>query len=41
MSLPVQRVTLITPGVADLGRARDFYRALGWVAAQDRLGPVF
>lgn len=28
--LPVQRVTLITLGVADLGRARAFYRAIGW-----------
>lgn len=25
-----QRVSLITLGVADTGRARDFYRALGW-----------
>jgi len=25
-----QRVTLITLGVADLGRARTFYEALGW-----------
>ena len=25
-----QRVSLITLGVADLGRARDFYEALGW-----------
>ncbi|HEU5141721.1 MAG TPA: VOC family protein [Solirubrobacterales bacterium] len=25
-----QRVNLITLGVADLGRARRFYRALGW-----------
>jgi hypothetical protein len=25
-----QRVSLITLGVADLGRARDFYRAMGW-----------
>jgi hypothetical protein len=25
-----QRVSLITLGVADLGRARRFYRALGW-----------
>ncbi|MGH2730280.1 MAG: VOC family protein [Actinomycetota bacterium] len=27
-----QRVSLITLGVADLGRARDFYEALGWTA---------
>lgn len=25
-----QRVSLITLGVADLGRARAFYEALGW-----------
>lgn len=25
-----QRVSLITLGVVDLGRARDFYEALGW-----------
>jgi uncharacterized protein len=25
-----QRVSLITLGVADIGRARDFYRRLGW-----------
>jgi catechol 2,3-dioxygenase-like lactoylglutathione lyase family enzyme len=25
-----QRVSVITLGVADLGRAREFYRALGW-----------
>ena len=25
-----QRVTVITLGVADLGRARAFYEALGW-----------
>jgi uncharacterized protein len=27
-----QRVTLITLGVADVGRARAFYEALGWTA---------
>jgi catechol 2,3-dioxygenase-like lactoylglutathione lyase family enzyme len=32
--MPVdQRVSLITLGVADLGRSRDFYAALGWRAA--------
>lgn len=31
MTLPVQRVTLITLGVADLGAARGFYARLGWV----------
>jgi uncharacterized protein len=25
-----QRISLITLGVTDLGRSRDFYRALGW-----------
>lgn len=30
MSLPRQRVTLITLGVADLDRAREFYTAWGW-----------
>jgi predicted lactoylglutathione lyase len=25
-----QRITLITLGVTDLGRARSFYEALGW-----------
>lgn len=29
-----QRVSLITLGVADLGRARAFYRALGWVGQE-------
>jgi catechol 2,3-dioxygenase-like lactoylglutathione lyase family enzyme len=28
-----QRVSVITLGVADLGRARDFYGALGWQQA--------
>lgn len=32
MSLPRQRVTLITLGVADLTRARAFYEGWGWVA---------
>lgn len=27
-----QRITLVTLGVADLNRARDFYTALGWQA---------
>ncbi len=30
-----QRVSLITLGVADLRRARTFYEALGWSAADD------
>jgi hypothetical protein len=29
-----QRVSLITLGVSDLGRARSFYEALGWGGAQ-------
>ncbi len=28
-------ITLITLGVSDLGRARDFYRALGWPQAEE------
>lgn len=30
MALPRQRVTLITLGVANLGRSRKFYAAWGW-----------
>lgn len=30
-----QRVNLITLGVADLGRARSFYEALGWSTGAD------
>jgi predicted lactoylglutathione lyase len=30
-----QRVNLITLGVADLGRARRFYEALGWATGAD------
>lgn len=41
MNYPVQRVTLITLGVDDLPRARAFYEALGWVAAQAQEGVVF
>jgi uncharacterized protein len=29
-----QRISLITLGVSDLGRARAFYEALGWSGAQ-------
>jgi uncharacterized protein len=29
-----QRISLVTLGVADLGRARRFYEALGWSGAQ-------
>ncbi len=41
MTLPVQRVTLVTLGVADLTRARAFYAALGWVAADQTPGVSF
>ena len=36
-----QRITLITLGVADLARARTFYEALGWSAAEATEGVVF
>jgi hypothetical protein len=36
-----QRVSLITLGVADLGRARAFYEALGWTAHDSPEGVVF
>ena len=29
-----QRISLVTLGVTDLGRARAFYEALGWTGAQ-------
>src|SRR5437868_9663388 len=29
-----QRISLVTLGVSDLGRARAFYEALGWTGAQ-------
>lgn len=35
-----QRISLITLGVADLDRARAFYRALGWAAAPGASGDV-
>ena len=31
-----QRLSLVTLGVADVPRARTFYEALGWRAANDR-----
>ena len=34
-------VTLITLGVADLARARAFYAALGWEAAEANEGVIF
>lgn len=36
-----QRVTLITLGVDDLARSRDFYAALGWVPASEMAEVVF
>ena len=36
-----QRLSLITLGVADLGRARAFYEALGWVRGNDSDEVVF
>jgi uncharacterized protein len=35
-----QRVRVITLGVADLGRAREFYRALGWRQVGDETEDV-
>ena len=39
--LPIQRVTLITLGVADLDRAAAFYAALGWNPAERADGVAF
>lgn len=36
-----QRVTLITLGVEDLERSKDFYGALGWTPAEGPGGVVF
>ena len=41
MTLPLQRVTLITLGVEDLDRAKAFYDALGWVETERTDGVVF
>jgi catechol 2,3-dioxygenase-like lactoylglutathione lyase family enzyme len=41
MTLPRQRVTLITLGVADLARAKDFYAAWGWHPAASPEGVAF
>ena len=41
MTLPIQRVTLITLGVADLTRSKAFYGALGWEPAETGEGVVF
>lgn len=40
-ALPAQRVTLITLGVDDLDRARSYYAALGWTAADETEGASF
>ncbi len=39
--MTAQRVTLITLGVDDLGRARGFYEAWGWKVASAQEGVVF
>lgn len=39
--LPVQRLNLVTLGVADLARARAYYDALGWRAEEAAEGVVF
>jgi predicted lactoylglutathione lyase len=36
-----QRLSLVTLGVADLGRALRFYEALGWKRGNDDAGVVF
>ncbi|HET7482965.1 MAG TPA: VOC family protein [Actinomycetota bacterium] len=36
-----QRVSLVTLGVTDLARAREFYEALGWVRSGDEADVVF
>ncbi|MCC1480216.1 VOC family protein [Roseibaca sp. Y0-43] len=41
MTLPRQRISLVTLGVADLARARAFYAALGWVEAEATETVVF
>ena len=38
--LPVQRVSLITLGVADLARSRQFYTDLGWSPKDEVPGEV-
>ncbi|WP_156945998.1 VOC family protein [Roseicyclus elongatus] len=39
--MPVNRVTMITLGVHDIGRSRGFYGALGWTEARAMDGVVF
>jgi len=40
-TLPVQRLNLVTLGVANLARARAYYDALGWRAEEATEGVVF
>ena len=40
MTLPSQRVSLITLGVADLERSKAFYAALGWTPTREIPGAV-
>jgi uncharacterized protein len=39
--MDIQRVTLITLGVGDLGRAKGFYERLGWVQSDGTEGVAF
>ena len=41
MPVVEQRITLVTLGVADVGRARTFYEALGWRGAGPSPDVVF
>jgi uncharacterized glyoxalase superfamily protein PhnB len=41
MTISPQRISLITLGVDDLARSRDFYERLGWKAAEATDGVVF
>ena len=38
MTLPCQRISLVTLGVDNLDRARAFYAALGWAEAESTDG---
>ena len=39
--MKAQRITLVTLGVADLGRSKAFYAALGWAGDDSNPGVVF
>lgn len=41
MTLPVQRVTLITLGVSDLATSQAFYARLGWIPVETAPGVAF